>query len=263
MFLIKLLLLFCCLFFVLVFIRSSVIKTKRPILLVIVRHGESLRNELRNGNRYLNSEENSAIIKNVPDPKIPLTKLGKKQSLITGRVIREKFGYFDVVYDSGYLRTRETREEIMRAYSSEELAKTKIRSSHLIREREPGYAYNMTQEDVNKFFPYLDPYWKKYGPFYSRPPGGESQTDVCERVYRFIGMLFSQRAGKKVLVITHGGAMRAFRFNLEKWTAKDYEENFKSPENCAVTAYRLNEKNGRMELEILDEVFWTEEDLRR
>ena len=51
----------------------------------------------------------------------------------------------------------------------------------------------------------------------ARPPGGESLADVVARVHTFLGTLFRDRGGQKILVVTHGGTIRCFRFLLERW----------------------------------------------
>jgi len=125
-----------------------------------------------------------------------------------------------------------------------------LRTSDRIRERDTGYAYDMTVDEAHGYFPWIKEYFREFGYFYARPPGGESQADVCERVYRFIGHLFSIRAGKKVLVVTHGGTARAFRYNLEKWTGRMYVEKLKEAtlENCGLIVYQYNPATERLEL---------------
>lgn len=235
---------------------------ERPLLLVIVRHAESERNVAKKGNVYFPDEESVACVKGVPDHDIPITERGVEQARITGVHIRERFGMFDVVYDSGYLRTRQTRDEMLKAYSVEERAIMKLRTSDRIRERDSGYTYDMTTTEVDEHFPWLKAYWREFGHFYARPPGGESQSDVCERVYRFIGNLFSVRAGQKVLVITHGHAARAFRYNLEKWTGKMYVEKTKGTElkNCGLIVYRYDVKTRRLELREHGTTYWQREE---
>ena len=233
---------------------------ERPALLVIVRHAESERNAAKKGNVYFPDEESAACVKGVPDHETSITPKGVMQAWITGRHICRRFGVFDVVYDSGYLRTEQTRNEILKAYTSQELAEMKLRISDSIRERDTGYTYDMTTEEAHRHFPWIKEYFKEFGYFYARPPGGESQSDVCERVYRFIGNLFSVRAGKKVLVVTHGGTARAFRYNLEKWTGKTYVEKLEeaSLKNCGLIVYRYNPDTGRLELQEHGTTFWKE-----
>ena len=238
---------------------------QRPALLVIVRHAESSRNLVKKDNVYMPDDESASLVVGVPDHKIPITEVGHRQARETGAALREQFGVFDVVYDSGYLRSKETLDEILKAYSEEESRHMRRRTSHLLRERDSGYTYDMTTDEVDQYFPYFRAYWKQFGYFYARPPGGESQSDVCERVYRFVGILFKQRPGKRVLIVTHGGTSRALRFNLEKWTADDYEKDSDSGKrhalpNCGLIVYRYDESTGRLELEECGNTYWKEKD---
>lgn len=226
-------------------------KAQRPEILVLVRHGKSLSNEIKGRNIYLPDGEVAELLQDIPDQEIPLVEEGIKQAREAGILIREKFGIFDIVYHSNYLRTIQTQEEILRAYNKKEIAKMKLRDDATLRERDPGYHYFMTAEEVDSLFPKYRAYWKAFGYFYARPPGGESQADVCDRVHRFIGEhLFRIRVGKKVLIVTHGGTIRAFRYNLEKWDANRYEKEAKTPlPNCGLIIYKFNPKTKRLELE--------------
>ncbi|MDE1970591.1 MAG: histidine phosphatase family protein [Patescibacteria group bacterium] len=231
---------------------------QRPALLVIVRHGESLRNVIKDGDPYLPRKPGAEVLREISDPDTPLTARGHAQARHTGVALRERFGTFDVAYDSGYRRAHETLDGILAAYTSEERAKIKRRESHLIRERDSGYAATMYVEDVKKILPDYRNYWHVMGKFYPWPLGGESQAAVCDRVYQFIGMLFKQRARKRVLVVSHGHTIRAFRFNLEKWTARKYHENAVSQKipNCGVFVYRYNYKTRRLELMESGTTYW-------
>ncbi|MDO8571056.1 MAG: phosphoglycerate mutase family protein [bacterium] len=232
---------------------------ERPSLLVIVRHGESARNVALQSSLYLPKEDLDRF-EGIPDHKIPLTEEGKRQARETGIAIRKKYGVFDVVYDSQYLRTIQTRDGILEAYTPLQRERMKIRHSHLVREREPGYTFGMSDEDVEQYFPWFKRYWDSFGYFYARPPGGENQAEVCQRVHDFVNNdLVRIRRGKKVLIVTHGGTIRAFRFNLEKWTPEDYMREFEEGEHptyCGVTAYRHSRDTGRLEEKEYNTVYW-------
>ncbi len=232
----------------------------RPSLLVIVRHAESKRNEIKDkaGSIYFVDDESRAPVKGIPDHKIEITDLGHRQARETGVALRQKFGIFDYAYHSGYLRTEQTLSRLMAIHALEEKSRTKIRQNLFIRERDPGYGYDMTKEEAQKNFPWHQEYWKTFGGFFAQPPGGESLAQVAERVYLFLNMLFRDRAGKKVLVVTHGGTLRCFRFLLEHWTydqALRWKEG-ERPENCGVTTYRYSGAEKRLVLEKYNEVFW-------
>jgi 2,3-bisphosphoglycerate-dependent phosphoglycerate mutase len=235
----------------------------RPELLVLVRHGESVINVVKKNSRFLPADESAAIMRGVPDHRIPLTTRGARQAELTSFYLRRHIGEFHVAYDSGYLRTAQTRAGLLSTYAPEELERMKLRTSHLIHERLSGYAYDMTEAQMTEHFPWFQAHWEMFGPFYATPPGGESQETVCDRVYRFNGLLFEQRRGQKVLVATHGGTLRAFRFNLEHWSAEEYMRRYMEdpPKNCGVTVYRFSPRTGRLELEMYNQTYWKEEDL--
>ncbi len=241
-------------------LQAAARRAKRPALLVLVRHAESMRNKVKQGNAFLPDDESAGLVKGVPDHHVPLSPKGLAQAAASSAPFRRQHGLFDVVYDSGYRRTIQTREGLLSSYSPAEMARIKIRSSHLIHERLSGYTYDMTDREVKRRFAYFQKHWEQFGPFYAMPPGGESQERVCDRVYRFNGIIFEQRAGQKVLVVTHGGTIRAFRFCLEKWTADEYNERYlvDPPANCGVTIYRFNPKRGRLELVQYNKTYFEE-----
>ncbi|TSC89524.1 MAG: putative phosphoglycerate mutase [Parcubacteria group bacterium Gr01-1014_3] len=232
----------------------------RPSLLVIVRHAESIRNAIKDkaGSIYFVDDESRAPVKGIPDHKIEITDLGRKQAQETGVALKKKFGVFDYAYHSGYRRTEQTLTELMAGYSTEARSQTKIRQNLFIRERDPGYGYDMTKTEARKAFPWLREYWKTVGGWFAHPPGGESLAQVAERVYLFLNMLFRDRGGKKVLVVTHGGTLRCLRFLLERWS---YDQALQwtvdqRPKNCGVTTYRYSGKTKSLLLEKYNEVFW-------
>src|SRR5262249_32089596 len=138
---------------------------KRPCLLVLVRHGESERNIAKKGNTYYLDEESRKSIRGVPDHEISLTDRGLRQSKETGLALRERFGIFDYLYHSGYTRTIETAEGILQAYTEEERSQIKIRHNLFIRERDPGFSYDMTTAEAEAAFPWLRDYWNTFGGF--------------------------------------------------------------------------------------------------
>jgi broad specificity phosphatase PhoE len=220
----------------------------RPSLLVLVRHAESDRNKAKKGLTYFADDAARRCVKGVPDYKIELTDDGLKQALITGTGLRAEYGTFDYAYHSGYARTAQTLNGILEAYTPEERNNIKVRENMFIRERDSGYAYDMTEEEARAAFPWLKEYWQTMGGFMGRPPGGESLADVCQRVYLFLNMLFRDRAGQKVLVVTHGGTLRAFRKLLEHWSYDRATEAFKTdpPLNCSVISYSCDQSSGRL-----------------
>ncbi len=233
----------------------------RPSCLVLVRHAESARNVAKKGSAFFADDESRRAVHGVADYAVPLTAEGVRQAERTGRALRARFGTFDYVYNSGYRRTVETTEGILRAFTEEERSTIKVRQNVFIRERDSGYAYDMTTAEAEAAFPWLQEYWKTSGSFFARPPGGESVAEVCERIYLFINMLFRDRAGQRVLVVTHGVTLRAFRFLLERWTYDEVSDRFRKdpPQNCSVTVYEHDADAGRLVLREYNTVHWRDE----
>ena len=134
----------------------------------------------------------------------------------------------------------------------------RMRHHLFVRERDAGWTYDMTTAEAAAAFPWLQGYWETFGRFFARPPGGESFADVADRVYLFLGMLFRERAGQRVLVVTHGGTLRVFRYLLERWTHDEFLERWDAElvPNCAVTTYAFNPGLGRLTLRTLNAVHY-------
>jgi len=231
----------------------------RPALLVLVRHGQSQRNVVKKQNRFYLDDEARKSVRGVPDHLVALTGEGRRQATVTGAALREAYGTFDYIVHSGYTRTVETLEHMLHAYSAEERARMIVRHHLFVRERDGGHAYDMTDAEAQAAFPWLNDYWNTFGPFFARPPGGESLADVVERVYAFLQKLARTMAGKRVLVVTHGGTIWCFRYVLERWTYEEAERRFSTETNpnCAVTAYRYSAETSRLELAEAARVCWT------
>ena len=234
-------------------------KIERPKQVIFIRHAESARNAAKPKNAlFFPDEEARRSVEGIPDHKIAITPTGIIQAQKTGLYLRERFGRPDYAYHSGYVRTKETLEYILSAFPKDELSEIKIRMNQFIRERDPGFTYDMMKDESDEHFPYLQKYWETFGGYFARPPGGESLCDVSTRVYEFLGTLFHDRAGQKVWVVIHGGSLRAVRFWLEKWDyqkAEQWQEG-EQPENCGITVYNYNKRKSRLELQEYNTVAW-------
>lgn len=146
----------------------------------------------------------------------------------------------------------------MQAYPEQQRAHIRLRHHLFLRERDTGYTFDMTSDEAETAFPWLQDYWTTYGPIFGRPPGGESLADVGKRAYLFLSMLFRDRAGQRVLVVTHAGTLWMFRMLLERWTCEDTEERCRagSIAHCSVTDYAFEPESGRLVLRDLTRVYW-------
>lgn len=228
-------------------------------LVVLVRHIESVRNFLKAGEVFV-PDEALHKLQGIPDHRIHTTERGYEQGLATGVGLRQSFGKFDVVFDSGYVRTITTKESILKAYSKEELVDTEFISSGLIREKESGYTHSMTESQVKQYFPWFQEYYQTFGPYYTRPPGGESASDLCDgRVGQFVHSILPQYKGKKVMVVTHGNTIRSLRSVLEGWSPEEYEQRVKQDGevlNCATFVYEYEEKISDVQLIQNHKLYW-------
>ena len=230
---------------------------QRPALLVIVRHAESVRNQIKKDTIYFADDAARRVVRGTPDHLIELTEAGHEQARQTGQAIREQYGVFDYVYTSGYTRTEETADGLLSAYTDEERKSTDVRMNLFIRERDPGYTYDMTEAEAIAHFPWIEEYWQTFGWFFSRPPGGESLADVVARVDTFLTSLYREQAGKRVLLVTHGGTIRCLRFVLERWEyAQAARMLSQPPANCGVTTY-VPDGDGELTLDEYNRVYWT------
>ena len=219
-----------------------------PSLLVLVRHAESDRNRIKKDHVFYPDDESRRPLKGIPDHHIRLTKEGVLHAERAGQALRKRFGTFDRAYHSGYRRTVGTLDGILKAYPDKERKKTRVAVNPFIRERDPGYAYEMTQNEVEQAFPWFLPYWRTFGGFFARPVGGESLAQVADRAQLFLDTLSREAAGKKVLAVTHIGVMRCLRFLIEGW---DYEKAAawpvgESPKNCGTLIYAYDRAKKRL-----------------
>jgi broad specificity phosphatase PhoE len=215
--------------------------------IVIVRHGETPYNVAPRVGRFLAST--SAVIQagGLPDHEVPLSKRGKEQACEVGKRLM-KLGNFDTYFDSGYKRSCETLNLILESFPESERDPEKRRSHLDLREREPGYLFNMTVTEVNRYFPWYQEYEAIFGKFYATPPGGESIAHVCSRVHVFLTSLRHARSDKRVLIVTHGRVMLCFRYWLEKIPASEVAKLFDNThiDNCDVLRYIYNEAQHHM-----------------
>lgn len=226
---------------------------RTPSLLVLVRHAESERNQVKKGAFFEDSAAREGV-RATADHRVSITALGRRQARAAGELLRERFGDFDAVYHSGYARTTQTLEEIVKAWPEGRTGAAVVRPDLFIRERDGGHGWNMTADEHAAAFPYLQEYWSTLGPFFARPPGGESVAQLCERVQRFLDRLERHHEGQRVLVVTHGIVMRAFRFLLEGWSFDEAEAALRgpTPRNASVTWYEA--QGGALRLAAYDVV---------
>jgi isoleucyl-tRNA synthetase/bisphosphoglycerate-dependent phosphoglycerate mutase len=132
----------------------------------------------------------------------PLNDTGRAQAAETAGMLKKE--QFDVIVASDLERTKETAEIIRK-----ELGNIPLEFTELLRERDFGKkASGMTVPDYLKKHPWsfesLDIAMHEGNPY-----DGESLSGFLKRIESVQEMLLKKYAGKKVLVVTHGGVVQA------------------------------------------------------
>lgn len=218
---------------------------RRPKMLLIIRHAQSLRNVAKRGRAFFGTEDDRKKVSGIPDHMVPLTALGVEQAITTSPLLRATYGVPDKIFLSGYRRTRETTEGLLVTYTDAERALIETTEDIRLRERDPGYTYDMTEAEALRFFPYLQAYWDTFGPFFAKPPGGESFAEMSQRLHDFKEEVFNASPNQVLWFVTHGGPIRLFRFLLEHWPHESITNwQHPSPGNCGITVYKFDPRTG-------------------
>lgn len=233
---------------------------KWPKHLIIIRHGKSLRNKLKEEAKAAGLKTNYS--EGVRDQDTPLTAEGTAQAEATGKNILDRYisqalltvhdtvsiNISDIVmFVSPYLRTRQTAARICHSMGFT----PKIVIEERLREIEFGILDGLTSEGVKVKYPEEVARKAKEGKYWYRAPGGESRPDVRLRCHSFLDTLTRDYTDKTVFVICHSVVVLALRSLLERWTEDEYIQVDKENDvlNCGITRYSRNDKTGRLILQ--------------
>lgn len=211
-----------------------------PSLLIFLRHGRSLINDKRPQKWFVNDVQREMVRQamggRLSDAHVPLVDRGPDQAREAAVSILARFGQPDIIRCSSHLRTRQTLDAAKPVLGAD----IPVAYDERLREREAGYTSLMTDAEVTRYFPWLSGYWQDTGPYYARPPGGESLADVAARVRSLLAESALAGSGRKELWVAHGNLMRAARCLLEGHGDIQFCEDVAHSEvdNCAVMAYQ-------------------------
>ena len=210
---------------------------------MLVRHGESRRNALKQGRLEVPDTPEARELSQLHDHQIPLSPLGERQAAAVGTFLRSRGLVFDKCYDSGYQRAQ--RHAPHRAGDSlpagDRIASIRVRSRKLLlREREAGILQNMTARDIEAN-PLLARWVEEFkrNPFQTKYLGGESLADVVDRVRSFRDWISVRHPRERLLVFCHDLVMRAFKIILSHYDIAQALELSKADPtpNCGVHIY--------------------------
>tara|TARA_Y100000310_G_C20688625_1_gene820728 strand:+ start:285 stop:878 length:594 start_codon:yes stop_codon:yes gene_type:complete len=181
--------------------------------LFLVRHGET------ESNKQKISDGQTEL------PTSHLTKEGETQAKKLAERLKDE--EFDVVFVSDLHRTKETAEIILKNHKNKPKHDKRIRESHGGDFEGKGYgAFSGHIKENN-----LDRYTFK-------PEGGESLQEFHERVKDFLDEVVEHHAGKKILVITHGGVIRTMMNEVTKTEQTDTKTH--GSNNCSLTVFHVD-----------------------
>lgn len=201
------------------------------IEIVLVRHGESVRNlscdEARQGNAF---ELERQMRDEQDECPWPLTSLGVQQAELAGRWLREHLDTnFDAGYVSPFVRARQTAEALGLGMS--------YHVDDRIREREWGeYTTDYSSSQyLSDLAVCADLRWK------TAFPGAESVMDLVPRVSAFVQDALRATPAGRIVAVTHGGTIRALQVVLERLGPDPKACPDRRLSNCCVVMYRLHD----------------------
>jgi len=155
------------------------------------------------------------------------------------------------LWNSPYLRTRQTAEGLMKGLGTCEVRLDLDRREHvLLCEQQFGLFDGVPDAELPVRFPEEHAHYKKQedfeGRFWARFPMGESRFDVATRVHQAFGT-FHRDAQKhhihNIIVVCHGVTMRAFLMMWLHLTPEWFEAE-PNPKNCSIRFIEDGEDRG-------------------
>lgn len=210
-----------------------------PTEIVLLRHGQCTGNVAARASAKGDHSLFSPEIRNQESSLWPLTPLGVKQSILAGNWIRENISpTFDLCFSSDQVRSIETAGYL--GFSG-----TLWKNDLLLREREWGGTENLPVPERDALFQRLEisPIEDSLG---WHPPNGESMITVIKKLKSFFKKVGSLVSSKRVIIVSHGGPLQAFRVLQHQVEPHRYTEFISGDNyirNCHIFHY-LNKRNG-------------------
>jgi probable phosphoglycerate mutase len=183
--------------------------------LLLVRHGETDWNVERRFQGHA-------------DP--PLNETGRAQA----RAVADELAgeWLDAVYSSDLARARETAEIIAVRVGAE------VRPLRELREIDVGEWEGLTWPEVEERYPDGVRSWHETGHGWQQ---GETYDQLGERVVAALGRIAADHPGGRVLVVGHGGTVRAVRAFVEGRSVPQSRLGSPAIGNCEVFRIRAEE----------------------
>ncbi|QGN33577.1 histidine phosphatase family protein [Microlunatus sp. Gsoil 973] len=220
-----------------------------PVDLVLVRHGESEGNFVRDQARHGDDSGYTDLFATTPGRRWRLTPVGRDQARLVGDWLRAEFADgFDRHYVSPFARAKQTAGLLALPNDPRWYV------NRTIRERDWGDIGSIPRQEFESRPEYqLNAKQQRSDPLYWVPPGGESIAHVAEnRVRNFLETLDRELGDRRVVAVTHGEFIMAVRLLLERWDDEEYGAIMADPgqrlHTCEVLHYsRRDPRDGRVE----------------
>ncbi len=203
--------------------------------LILVRHGESIRNKSTDRARHGDAAVLDEQLKDDTDEQSwPLTEYGLSQAHTAGKWVRDHISPIEIGFVSPFLRARQTAEGLGLGLD--------WHADERLREREWGeYPVNeYTSDQYIKDLTHCSEYnWR------SGYPGGESVSDLVPSAESFVSDVLTKYEGHRIAVVTHGGTLGALQVAIEGLSADQYAHlKERRLSNCCVIHYRFGKEGG-------------------
>jgi broad specificity phosphatase PhoE len=186
--------------------------------LLLVRHGET------DWNRDQRFQGHA-------DP--PLNETGRAQArALADDLAAERI---DAIYTSDLARARETAELIA------ERAGVPFVLEPQLREVDVGEWQGLTRLEIAERFPAGMRNWNERGHGWER---GETYEQLTERVLEALERIVRRHPGERVVVVGHGGTIRAVRAHVDDSTVIEHRRLLPPALNCEV--FRIGAENGTL-----------------
>jgi len=188
-----------------------------PQEILLVRHGESVANVAsleaeRSGSERLDVSSREADV--------PLSPDGEEQAAAVGRWLRDRAADEtpEAVWSSPYLRAHDTARRALETAGLD----LPVRLDERLRDRDLGVFDRLSTAGIKSLEPDEAERRAWHGKFYHRPAGGESWTDLADRVRGFLTDLerLPDPPGR-ILVTCHDAVIMTFRYVCEGLTEEE------------------------------------------
>jgi broad specificity phosphatase PhoE len=163
----------------------------------------------------------------------PLTELGREQAHALADLVASE--EIEAVYTSPLSRARETAEIVAARVGLEPVALPELR------EVDTGSWSGLSRADVETRFPEGFTRWRSGG---SGWEDGETYEEMAERVIGALRTIAEDHPDGRVLIISHGGPIRAIHAAAEGLAIKDYRRLRPVEPNARLSAVAV--ENGRL-----------------